>query len=113
MKRAKVVKSAEEPAAASEVIAVRIAIEDDNSFEPVYANFAEVARSQYEIEIRFIRTPAKLSSEQMMIAQSGEPVVVQPLAKVLIPMAVAESLAEAILKQVADFKENPNAKPIN
>jgi hypothetical protein len=77
----------------------KVALETDDTIDPVYANYAEVARSQFEVEINFARLPAKPSASQREAIQSGEPLIIFPSVRVILPLAVAQGLIKALTQQ--------------
>ena len=101
MKGVKKAKGSQPENASSAILPIQVIIEDDGSGEPVYCNFAEIVRGQFEMEIRFGRAPAKLSPEQLDTARNGSPVTIYPLTKVVLPFVVAKGLSDAILAQLA------------
>lgn len=86
---------------------VQVTVDDDNSSEPVYANYAEIVRSQHEIEVRFTRIPAKPSQDQIETLRAGAPLSLYPLCKVVMPLQVAKGLSEAIIVQLQADLEVP------
>jgi len=75
---------------------VRVVVEDDGEFEPTYSNYVEVARSQFDVELRFARVPTKISNSLMEAVSAGEPIVLAPLTKVVLPFEVARGLIAAL-----------------
>lgn len=89
---------------------VNVSVDDDGGSEPIYSNYAEVARSQYEIEVRFARAPTKMSSDQITAIKDGETISLYPLVKVILPFEVAAGLADAIKLQMSARDEAKNGQ---
>jgi hypothetical protein len=80
----------------------KITIEPNNDIDPVYANFADVASGQFEVEINFARVPAKLMADQYASVQAGEPLVIHPSVKVIVPRQLVAGLITALSAHAAD-----------
>jgi hypothetical protein len=76
-------------------------LEADDSMEPIYVNFAEVSQGQYECEINFARTPAKLSADRISALQDGGAISIYPLVKLILPTALLPNLVKAISSAIA------------
>lgn len=82
-------------------LTVRIVLEADDSMEPIYVNYAEVAQGQYESEISFSRTPARIAADRVAALQKGEAITIYPSVKLLLPTAFLPKLADALAAVIA------------
>ena len=90
-----------------EEVQVQLSIDDDG-FEPTYSNYVEIARSQFDFELRFARVPAKFSADQISAARNGETVSIQAATKIILSFDVFDKLADLLVSQRQIWRDTQN-----
>lgn len=105
-------KQIEGAALVEDTVTMAVAV-DDSGYDPIYANYAQVAKSQFEFELHFARIPTKFSSDQLEAAKAGLGVSIPALAKVVLPFAVFSDLADLMAAQAKLWKDSQNVPTEN
>ena len=94
--------------APTEGLHVKVVLEVNSEIDPIYANYADVSQSQYEVEINFARAPARLSPDQLSAIRAGEPLVIYPNVKVILPKDLLPGLVTALTGHLPKPEESKN-----
>jgi hypothetical protein len=94
-------KKPKKATAIAQSIAVRVEADLTYDVQPHYVNVVEVGFSQYEFYITALRTPSKLSPEQIERARAGEAIQVEPSAQLIVSPDLVPQMIETLQKQLA------------
>jgi hypothetical protein len=70
-----------------------------------YANFVEVANSQYDFSLSVARIGSPLSEAQIERIKNGEPLLVDAILQIVLPPTVAEGLIRALTEQLQKYRD--------
>lgn len=70
-----------------------------------YSNHVRVGHSEHEFTLIFFQSPPILKPEQLELAKKGEPIPLEPLVQILLPVKVGARLIKALISQKEKFEE--------
>src|SRR5690242_5026573 len=89
-----------EPSAPKPRVTAKIQVVHPETLAPIYANYVEVAHTEYDFSIALCKLPAKLRPQQLSEIQGGQPLTLEPTVVVEIPTRLIKGLIRALETQV-------------
>ena len=85
---------------------IQFVTEATESTGQYYANFASVAHTPYDFSLTFAKVVAPPTSEQVATAKAGNPVKIEPLMQIIIPVRLIQGLTEALITQKKKYEQS-------
>lgn len=90
---------------------VKIQVVHSETVSSIYANYVEVAHSEYEFSLSMCKLPTKLRPQQLLDVQAGQPLIIEPTVVVEIPTGLVKGLIQALETQVDHYEKKYGQLP--
>jgi hypothetical protein len=90
---------------------VKIQVVHPETVSPIYANYVEVAHSEYEFSLSMCKLPTKLRPQQLLDVQAGQPLIIEPTVVVELPTRLVKGLIQALETQVDHYEKKYGQLP--
>jgi hypothetical protein len=89
----------------------KIQVVHPETASPIYANYIEVAHSEYEFSLSMCKLPTKLRPQQLLDVQAGQPLIIEPTVVVEIPTRLVKGFIRALETQVDTYEKRYGQLP--
>ena len=89
----------------------KIQVVHPETTSPIYANYVEIAHSEYEFSLSMCKLPSKLRPQQLLDVQAGQPLVIEPTVVVEIPTRLVKGFIRALETQVDMYEKKYGLLP--
>ena len=86
-------------------VTVKVQIIHPETPSATYTNYIEVSHTEYEFALSCAKLPAKLRPQQLLDAQAGEPLLLEPLVQIEVPALLIKGLIRAMTLQVQQYED--------
>lgn len=88
------------------LIPIKFVTEVTESTAQYYSNYVQVAHTGYDFSLTFAKVPSPPTSEQLATVKAGNPIKIEPLMQIIIPVKLIQGIIDALTLQKTRYEKN-------